>query len=160
MDAVFCFSCRHFQTDSGVEDSFRKGLSDWKKLSSKLEKHAHSQAHLNCMVKWDNYKVTASSGSIAAKLSQSHEDSVEKNRSYLCKIVDIVRLLSKLGLPFRGHREGSESESRGNYLEVCVFFSKYDSAFKNMQSNYFNATSPDFQNEVIDICSNLVCAEL
>ncbi|KAJ4923091.1 hypothetical protein JOQ06_024690 [Pogonophryne albipinna] len=117
MDAVFCFSCRHFQTDSGVEDSFRKGLSDWKKLSSKLEKHAHSQAHLNCMVKWDNYKVTASSGSIAAKLSRSHEDSVEKNRSYLCKIDDIVRLLSKLGLPFRGHREGSESESRGNFLE-------------------------------------------
>ncbi|KAF3833314.1 hypothetical protein F7725_026979, partial [Dissostichus mawsoni] len=58
-------------------------LSDWKKLSSKLEKHAHSQAHLNCMVKWDNYK-----------------------------------------------------------------------------SNYFNATSPDFQNEVIDICANLVRAEI
>ncbi|XP_030235649.1 LOW QUALITY PROTEIN: integral membrane protein GPR155-like [Gadus morhua] len=26
-DAVFCFACRHFQTDSSVEESFRKGVT-------------------------------------------------------------------------------------------------------------------------------------
>ena len=160
-DAVFCFACRHFQTDSSVEESFRKGVSDWKKLSSKLEKHANSLAHQNCMVKWDNFKQsTSGGGSIAAKLSESHNATVEKNRSYLFKVVDIVRLLSALGLPFRGHREAIDSESRGNYLEVCKFFSKYDPDFQSMQSNYFNATSPDFQNEIIEICANLVCAEI
>ena len=49
-DAVFCFACRHFQTDSSVEESFRKGVSDWKKLSSKLEKHTNSLAHQNCIL--------------------------------------------------------------------------------------------------------------
>lgn len=158
-DAVFCFVCRHFQTNSSVEESWRKGISDWKKLSTKLEKHANSLAHQSCMVKWDNFK-QSSCGSIAAKLSDSHNATVEKNRSYLCKVVDIVRLLSSLGLPFRGHREANNSESRGNYLEVCTFFSKYDSDFQSMQSNYFNATSPDFQNEIIEICANLVRTEI
>ena len=103
---------------------------------------------------------TSGGGSIAAKLSESNNANVEKNRSYLFKVVDIVRLLSALGLPFRGHREAIDSESRGNYLEVCKFFSKYDPDFQSMQSNYFNATSPDFQNEIIEICANLVCAEI
>ena len=52
-DSVYCFACRHFQTESCVEETFRKGMSDWKKLSSKLEKHGKSQAHLNCMIKMD-----------------------------------------------------------------------------------------------------------
>jgi len=105
-DAVFCFACRHFPTDS-TEDAFRKGMSDWKRLSNKLEKHAKSQAHLNCMIKWDNFKASRSgSGSLAAELSQSHKATVEKNRKYLCNVGYVVRLLSKLGLPFRGHHKG------------------------------------------------------
>lgn len=51
------------------------------------------------------------------------------------------------------------AKSRGNFLEVCGFFSNYDSVFKSMQSNYFNASSPDFQNKVIDICAKLVHAQ-
>ena len=159
-DAVFCFPCRHFQTDS-MRESFRKeGVSDWRKLGSKLDKHAISEGHKNCMIKWENFKKSATLGSIAAKLSESHKATVQKNRSYLCKVVDIARLLSKLGLPFRGHREGKDSESQGNFLEMCSWYSQYDSEFKSMQSNYFNSTSPDFQNEIIEICANLVHAEL
>ena len=75
------------------------------------------------MIKWNNFQTSSSSnGSIAAKLSESHKAIVEKNRGYLCKVVDVVRLLSKLGLPFRGHKEGEESESRGNFLEGLQFF--------------------------------------
>ena len=100
----------------------------------------NQRAHLNCMIKWDNLKAsTSGSGSIAAELSQSHKASVEKNRKYL----DVVRLLSKPSLTFRGHCEGEGSESRGNFIEICSFLSKYDSDFQTKQSNYFNATNPD-----------------
>ena len=75
-------------------------------------------------------------------------------------MIDIIRLLAKLGLPFRGHREGKELESRGNFLEVCDFFSKHDPGFESMQANYYNCTSPDFQNEIIEICGNLLYADI
>ena len=75
------------------------------------------------MIKWNNFQASSSSnGSLAAKLSESHKTIVEKNRGYLCKVVYVVRLLAKLGLPFLEHKEGEESESRGNFLKVCSFF--------------------------------------
>lgn len=95
-----------------------------------------------------------------AKLSESHNAAGEKNRLYLCKVVAIVRLLAALGLPFHGHKEGNDSESRRNYLEVCRFFLKYDSDFKSMQKKFFQRYMPDFQNDVIEICANLVHAEI
>ncbi len=78
----------------------------------------------------------------------------------MCKSVDIIKLLAKLGLPFRGHRENADAETRGNYLSLCDFFSKYDPDFKSMQSKYFNCTSRDFQNEIIALCAELVCEEI
>lgn len=123
-----------------------------KKLSTKLTKHATSQSHLNCMIKWENYKQITCSGSVVVKLSESHKSMVERNKSYLCKVVNIIKLLSRLGQPFHGHREYKDSsESRGHFLEVCSFFSKYDTEFEKMHATHFNYTSPDFQNEIIEI---------
>ncbi len=45
-------------------------------------------------------------------------------KQYMCKSVDIIKLLAKLGLPFRGHREDADAETRGNYLSLCDFFLK------------------------------------
>lgn len=68
---------------------------------------------------------------------------VTKSTKYLCKSVNIIKLLAKLGLPFRGHREDADAETSGNYLSICDFFSKYDPDFKSMLSKYFNCTSRD-----------------
>ncbi len=96
-------------------------------------------------------------GSTAVTQPSKHST---KNREYMCKSVDIIKLLAKLGLPFRGHRENADAETRGNYLSLCDFFSKYDPDFKSMQSKYFNCTSRDFQNEIIALCAELVREEI
>lgn len=160
-DAVFCFACRHFHSGSVVEDSFIvKGVSDWKKIGGKIIKHESSGPHDDCMVRWANFEQTKSTGSVVVNLSDSHKEQVERNRAYLHKVVDVIKLLSTLGLPLRGHREGKDEESRGNFHEVCGFFSKYDAAFETMQKTYFNCTSHDVQDEVIGICAKLVSGEI
>jgi len=62
-------------------------MSDFKKLSSKLEKHGKSQAHLNCKIKCNNFQAanSSSNGSIAAKLSESYKTTVEKKEVIYAK---------------------------------------------------------------------------
>src|SRR5258708_10334009 len=161
-DAVFCFACRNFYTDRRfVEELFiSEGLKDWKKLSEKLSKHGSSQSHISHMQRWLAFKSTDKSGSVAMQMTEGYNAKVVKNRQYVAIACDIVKLLSKLGLPFRGHDEGKNSTSKGNYLEVCDFMSTYIESFREKQQSYFNCTSPEFQNDIINICSTAVRNEI
>ena len=137
-DAVFCFPCRHFHTDRRyVEHVFiAAGLRDSKKLSDKLSKHAGSQAHVFHVQKWRNFQSASKAGSVVSQMSDVHKTEVARNRQYLAMICDIVKLLAKLGLPFRGHSEKNESTSKGNFLEFCDFLSSYVDSLKEMQQQY------------------------
>ena len=161
-DAVFCFACRNFYTDRRfVEELFiSEGLKDWKKLSEKLSKHGSSQSHISHMQRWLAFKSTDKSGSVAMQMTEGYNAEVMKNRQYVAIACDIVKLLSKLGLPFRGHDERKNSTSKGNYLEVCDFMSTYIESFREKQQSYFNCTSPEFQNDIINICSTAVRNEI
>ena len=46
--------------------------------------------------------------------------------------------------------------SKGNFLEMCDFMSGYVESFRDMQQSYFNCSSPDFQNDIINICGAAV----
>lgn len=157
-DAVFCFACRHFHTERRfVEELFiTKGLKDWKKLSEKLSKHAGSQSHIIHMQRWHAFQATDQTGSVAMQMSQAHNTEVVKNRQYVAIVCDVVKLLTKLGLPFRGHDEGKNSMSKGNFLKICDFLSTYVESFKEMHQRYFNCSSPEFQNDIINICARSV----
>jgi len=59
---------------------------------------------------------------VACQLSEdiskqvSHREiMIAKNRGILEWLFDITRLIGKLGLPFRGHREDIESQNKGLY---------------------------------------------
>jgi len=155
---VFCFACRHFYTDRRfVEEVFiTKGLKDWKKLSDKLSKHAGLQVHIRHMQKWLSFQSANRTGSVAMQMSHAHKTEVERNRRYVAVACDIVKLLAKLGLPFRGHDDRRDSTTKGNFLEICDFLSNYVDYFKEMQQNYFNCSSPDSQNDIINICGSAV----
>ena len=90
---------------------------------------------MECIEKWECFKRRKETVSVAVKLWESHESIVERNRDYLAKICDIVKLLSKLGLLFRGHDEGTEAKMKDNFLEFCDLFSKFDKTFKKTQLN-------------------------
>ena len=52
------------------------------------------------------------------------------NESYLTevlkRVVSTIKLLSRLGLAFRGHEEDQHSNRKGNYLTCMEYLSEYD----------------------------------
>lgn len=44
----------------------------------------------------------------------------------------------------------------GNFKEMCILMSKHDPAFKSKFDCKLNSCSPDIQNELVNICSELV----
>lgn len=60
-----------------------RGLSNWKKIGEKLEKHALSESHFFSMVKWQNYRKPQ--GTDALEVSSSHKELIIENLEYLKK---------------------------------------------------------------------------
>jgi len=42
------------------------------------------------------------------------------------RIMNVVRLLGRLNLPFRGHSENEESKNKGVFREIIEFFAEND----------------------------------
>jgi hypothetical protein len=38
---------------------------------------------------------------------------ITRNRSIIVQLFDVTRLMAKLGMPFRGHRENTDSQNKG-----------------------------------------------
>ena len=60
---------------------------------------------------------------------------VKKNRTVIGKIIDVVRLLGKLNLPFRGRREDKNSFNKGVFKEFLEHIAKSDSLIEDHLRN-------------------------
>uniref|UniRef100_H2ZUR4 HAT C-terminal dimerisation domain-containing protein n=1 Tax=Latimeria chalumnae TaxID=7897 RepID=H2ZUR4_LATCH len=69
---------------------------------------------------------------------------------------DLLLYLSRQGLALRGSDETETSENRGNFLELCSLFAKYDEQFEQKLHGTFNLTSHEIQNELLYIAADLV----
>ncbi len=56
---------------------------------------------------------------------------MKKNRTVIGKIIDLVRLLGKLNLPFRGHHENESSLNKDVFKEFLAHVAKSDSLIQN-----------------------------
>ena len=106
------------------------------------------------MSKWINYRKPTET--ITTLISSAHKELISGNRAYLKKFFDILLYLGKQGMPLRGHRENQDSNNKGNFLELCDLFSKYGSKFEEKYKCYFNSTSHEIQNELLEF----VCEEI
>ncbi|GFQ96894.1 uncharacterized protein TNCT_25401 [Trichonephila clavata] len=59
-------------------------------------------------------------------------------RKVLKRILSTIKLLSRLGVAFRGHDEGQESTRKGNYLTCLDYLSEYDDFLKLHLQKYAN----------------------
>lgn len=162
-DKVFCFFCRQFLT--GVirqqnEKFVSTGFCKWKKLSEYLQKHEESELHIQCTEKYISYKQTLKSGSVIEKVFLQNDEEIAQNRDYFIKLIDLILYLVRQGLPLRGHREDSDAVNRGNFLEICGVFSKYDSNFSSHFNKNISYCSPKIQNEIINIIAKLTLEEI
>lgn len=85
------------------------------------------------------------------------ETEKREREEYIEKIVTAVLYCARQGIALRGHDEAEDSENRGNFLEFCQVFAKYFPDFNTHFQKYFNDTSPEVQNQIINlICESIV----
>lgn len=51
---------------------------------------------------------------------------MKRNRTIIGRIINVVKLLGKLNLPFRGHHEGECSINKGVFKEFIAHMAKND----------------------------------
>lgn len=91
----------------------------------------------------------------ASKRTTQKQLQITRNRNVIGRLFDVVRLIAKLGMPFRGHRENVDSQNKGLYRELVEFIAAAgdDVLHDHLENMAGNATylSPTIQNEMIDI---------
>ena len=118
---AFCFSC-HFAASKALisernkaSNSYRafviNGFDNWKKAKQRFHEHERSQLHLEATMKLQSLNQP----SVAAQLSQQVGKNQSHRRLMLLKALSSIQMLSKQGLPFRGHEE-----MEGNYFQLLL----------------------------------------
>ena len=150
-DSVFCFSCKHFPTPNADTAFTTVGVKNRKKIEVKLQQHAKCRSHIDSQRSWIEFQSTSSAGSVATQLGKSHSEKVAANKTYAKQIIKILLCLGKQGFSLRRHNETTSSSNRGNFLELCNWFSKRDKVFFQLYNSSRNLTSPSIQNELTEI---------
>ena len=161
---MFCFVCRAFAhkvigSVGRVDPAFTISgtqASRWKDARKVLSRHQASSVHKQaalCQKDFETITPIHLQLDKAAAIEASRlKEQQERNRQILYRIIDVVVVLAKTGHPLRGHRESSDSQNRGLFLEITHLLSQYDPVLKeHFQNSPRNATyvSNTIQNELI-----------
>ena len=133
---LYCTVCLAF-AKPGETNPFISGTQDWKHVSQRVEEHERSNMHRLCA---EAYLLRASKADIASLLHgpqvAAHRDQVRKRRQVLERVVDIVKVIGKRGLIYRGTQSEAAytlddmSIDHGNFLELIILLGKYDVCMK------------------------------
>lgn len=135
---LLCFPCVMFSNSKDVW-SFT-GFSDIKNLGRGIQRHEKSRDHLDCSVKLtvfgkEEYRIDLALSEAARVSRAKHNEQVKQNRHVLSSLVDIVCLLGRQELSFRGHDESEISSNQGNYRELFKLLMKRDEVLQTHLNN-------------------------
>ncbi|KAL5502010.1 hypothetical protein EMCRGX_G008703 [Ephydatia muelleri] len=139
--ALYCLPCllfsdatlrgEHWRANQG--NAFTtNGFCNWKKQYSAVLKHESSCAHRNAIVSQALFlqdDTVQQAFARADSVDNARKRAiVAKNRTVLERIVKVLMLLGRQGLPIRGHREmmTDSMTNTGNFLETLKLLSTYD----------------------------------
>ena len=164
-DAIFCFACRNFLPKNDRDVIFTvTGFKNWKTALENgrgLDKHAQSKAHLSAMSFWSEKETRGSKGLQVQQ--QLCVKQLEKNRYYVKAIAEVVKFLATNELGFRGTQETADGENRGLFLNLLEYTISKDAVLRSIVPTIpANAkyTSPEIQNEIIDIMVQMVLEDI
>ena len=69
---------------------------------------------------------------MAGKQISSHHEQVKKKRQVMERIIDVIKVIGKCGLSYRGHKAEAAytledtAVNHGNFLELLILLSRYD----------------------------------
>ncbi|GAV87732.1 DUF4371 domain-containing protein [Cephalotus follicularis] len=90
---------------------------------------------------------------IAVALSKQTNEAQIEYRTRLTASIDVIRLLLRQGLPFRGHDESEKSKNYGNFFEFLEFFSDHNESIQKVvltnAPEYLKLTSSQIQKDIV-----------
>ncbi|XP_015375376.1 PREDICTED: uncharacterized protein LOC107169923 [Diuraphis noxia] len=126
--SVYCSICMAFSIDKNT--SFCTGsVVNIKDLYERLNKHEKSLSHSDAT---SYYLINKSGANVENLINTERELVVKNNREIVHRVINIILLLSKQNVGFRGKRYESAYDlnnlqnNHGNFLEVVNFLSTYD----------------------------------
>jgi hypothetical protein len=132
-DKCYCYPCRNFPPTSGIhiETAFTKdGFSNWKTACEKgrgFKQHGKSQNHIYSMNKWAEFKKRKDTNtSILQTMNAAYAKTIDENRHYLKVVCEVLLFTATQSVAQRGHRETSESDNRGNFVELMSLIATKD----------------------------------
>ncbi|KAL4091506.1 hypothetical protein QTP88_026182 [Uroleucon formosanum] len=147
-EKLFCSVCLAFSSERNI---FIDGFNTWSHVYQRVQEHEIIKSHNLSLEAFLNY---SSKKTIDYRLFSEHlhkkKIEVTKNRNILQRVIDVIKLIGKRGLSYRGHRnEGADSLNdstldHGNFLDILLLLKKYDvvlsehidSITKNASVNY------------------------
>jgi hypothetical protein len=165
-DAVYCFSCRHFQSTSVLSGEtlgniafIDNGFQKWKDAKALLLKHSLNSRHKTSMEMWVNAK-KVSSGEVelvANQIIAQRKEQILENRQHMKYLILAASYLARQGVAFRGNDESTGSSNRGNFFELLELLSVCCPQLKErMETRYGHYACHEYQNDIIMCLAKVV----
>ena len=178
-DGVYCKPCYlFFHEGVGKGDHENPGrlvtssFRDWKKARETFLKHSNKEYHKNCVVLAEKFLEVFSGKrqDIMSQLNSQRAREKEENRAAIKPIIETILFCAEQELPLRGdHDSGPLSldkpEKKDGKFRALLRF-RANSGDEDLKRHIINSRrnamylSPDIQNEIIQICSNIVTEEI
>lgn len=177
-NGVFCKYCILFGPDEVCAQKLGKFVftkfDSWHCAIEKFNEHQQHKYHLTATSKVDGFLsvFNTKQNNIAVQLDNNLKLQIDQNRKILRPIIDTILLRGRQGLALRGHIDSGQIridnpysiENDGNFRALLRYrVNGGDVILKNHLENCKkNAmyTSPEFQNEIIDIISSIIINKL
>ncbi|XP_049414568.1 uncharacterized protein LOC125877264 [Solanum stenotomum] len=158
-DAAFCLYCYLFKQNNNLQgggETFSSvGFRSWHKKAS-LQTHVGGHTSIHNQSKRKCEDLMRQQQSIHASFEKQFNQDKHGYQIRLAASIDVVRLLVRQGLAFRGHDESKLSLNRGNFLEILSFYAqKCDEVRKFVLENApqnDQMTCPKIQKDIVIAC--------
>lgn len=115
-DVAYCHCCWLFGNNKPVL------WGDWRHLSTRLAEHTHSKSHITAAMGMRSYMADKS---VDSHLKKQLDEEQARWKEVLTIQFDLLRTITSLTLPLRGHSGDIHSSNCGIYLTFIKFLSKY-----------------------------------
>lgn len=121
-----------------------------------VKRHNGEDVHITNTTLADNFidVMSGKAESINTKLSTSIKETVSRNRHILHEITETLVLLGKQNIAVRGH-----TDDKSNFMAILQSKAKHDDILSDHLANataHAKYTSPDIQNEILELCAEQV----
>lgn len=132
---LFCSVCLAYSDGSS---KFCSGFNDWKHTSQRIKEHEISKHHNSSAKTYIREKREKTVQYLLyGEQLQKRKIEVNERRCVLLQIIEVIKLICKQGLPFRGDKSEAayklddSSLNHGNFLKIILLLSKSDDILKS-----------------------------